>query len=266
MTHSCDLCGSFDRQPLRQDPRIAICDRCGFVYVPERRASGEIARAWDDVWDRNYDPSVPGVQARLWYVARWLDLQGKTVLDIGAGRGTFLTFAKEFGAIRPCGIEASKIESEYARWNTESEVWTGDIDEIQPQMTGSFDVVTILWTLENCGDCMAFLRKAKTFLNPGGKLVVATGSRILVPFHKPLSSYLSPETDADLHCFRFSATTLERALNLAGMTKMAVNPFWQCEWLVMAAVEAPEAVPMKFGADDPDAVRRHFNEWERLFP
>ena len=71
-----------------------------------------------------------------------------------------------------------------------------------------FDIVTLNWTLENTGDCMDVLERARKLLNPDGHICVATGSRILVPFKKPLSTYFS-DNPADLHCFRWSANSLE---------------------------------------------------------
>ena len=54
-----------------------------------------------------------------------------------------------------------------------------------------FDIATVMWTLENCQDCRTMLKDAHSALNDDGHLVIATGSRILVPFKKPLKKYFS---------------------------------------------------------------------------
>ena len=126
-----------------------------------------------------------------------------------------------------------------------------------------FDVVTILWTLENCQDCMRMLRFAGECLEPEGQLLVATGSRILVPFKKLLSTYLS-KNPADTHCFRWSAATLERALVKTGFRIQSANDYMQSDCLAMV-VTVGNAAPVRT-PDAPRAVADFFNRWDREFP
>ena len=84
--------------------------------------------------------------------------------------------------------------------------FTGSIEEYLKDKSfknNFFDVVTIVWTLENCFSCLEMLSAAKKLLKNDGFLVVATGSRILVPFKKPLSLYVGT-IQSDTHSFRFS--------------------------------------------------------------
>jgi hypothetical protein len=53
---------------------------------------------------------------------------------------------------------------------------------------------------------------------------VATGSRILVPFKKPLHTYLSA-IPADANAFRFSANTLRDVLAVSGFEPIHINRF-----------------------------------------
>ena len=268
MKRDCDLCGSSDRTRLPQDLRIAVCMSCGFVYVPERRTSAEIAEAWGAVYGADYNPEWPGVKARLYYVAEWIDrhigLNGKTLLDIGAGQGQFLRLARERGAIVQ-GLEPSYDNMMICVVGVGHGLNTmtlGTVERAGPILP--VDIVTINWTLENCGDCIAMLEYAAEHLTPGGSVVVATGSRILVPFKKPLSSYLNPKLPADLHCFRWSAASLTRALGETGLGVIIMNDFLQRDELVVVA--SPERPREFIVLDDPAAVLRHFAEWARLFP
>ena len=279
MTSDCDLCGSTSRLPLPQDPRIAVCLRCGFVYVPERRTAEEVAQAWDDIYrNEQYSPKWPAVRARLFYVAEWIDqtigFEGKSVLDIGAGDGFFLQQARMRGA-HPVGLDPSSHNARGIR-ALDMTCHEGSIAKVGP--CGQYDIVTILWTLENTTDCLAMLRYARDRLLPGGHVVVATGSRILVPPKKPLSSYLNPNVPADMHCFRFSVASLAKAMLKVGLsvlsqelradillTRPLMNRPQEQEWLVMAGlVRAP--VDDYFPSDSPSAVLQHFADWARMWP
>lgn len=263
--HFCDLCGAGSPTQLPQDPRIAVCSRCGFIYVPERRSPEQIAKSWEQVYaDGLYDPNWPAVKARLFYVAEWIDqtigLAGKSLIDIGAGKGQFLRFAAQKQA-RVFGIEPAATEYDYDI--VKRSIEDGPLNE-------KWDVVTINWTLENTADPMAMLRFARDHVKPDGWVVVATGSRILVPFKKALSKYLNLNIAADLHCSRWSYNSLTGAGVISGMKTETVNPYRECDWLVAAFRPSDtvlETVPgLPYFHDAPQAVLDHFATWEKVAP
>jgi hypothetical protein len=260
--HACDLCQADAPRPLPQDPRISVCGSCGFVYVPERRNSAEIAASWGEIYASGaYDPMWPAVQARLFYVATWIDqnigLAGKSLLDIGAGKGQFMREADRRGA-RSLGIEPALDPLDHCRYG----VLKHAIED--GRLPGDpFDIVTINWTLENCGDCMAMLRFAREHTKPDGWVVVATGSRLMVPFKKPLSKYLNKDIPADLHCFRWSHNSLVGAGAKAGLVAKNVNPFEECDWLV-AAFRPEQPFWSELCQDKPDEILSFFATWERI--
>ncbi len=123
----------------------------------------------------------------------------------------------------------------------------------------TFDVVAILWTLENCQDCRAMLRAASELAGPDGSVVVATGSRILVPFKKPLGMYLS-DKPADAHAFRFSANTLEGALAVSGLEAAYLNRYLDHDVLLAIGRATGGEAPSWHG-DDYLAVWSFFERW-----
>ncbi len=274
MLHNCDLCGSAEHTAIdvakpyigNQDPPV-VCMNCGFVYVRERRSPEEIAKAWDGIWGEGYSSAWPAVKARLTYVAEWLDetigLEGKSVLEIGAGEGSFLDLVRNKGAY-PVGIEPFGGNVEQIR---AKDIFChhGTAESIE---AGKHDIVCLLWTLENTGDCIGVLKRARGFLNHGGIVVVATGSRILVPFKKPMSSYFSTNP-MDTHCFRFSGSTLATAMCRAGLEHTEINRYWESDWMVMTG-ELPDGDSLVecYGdlQDDPRKVLQFFRSWEELFP
>lgn len=272
--HDCDLCGGpkyltldLARKYIGDNEPPVICDGCGFVYVRNRRSPEEIARAWDDIWGEGYTSEWPGVKARLYYVAEWCERQfrwaNKRVLDIGAGQGTFMNFIRFHGAqsvgIEPCHKNVERIT------HAGMMAVEGTADHPRLDKLGPFDVVTILWTLENCGDCIAMLNRASGLLKPDGLMVIATGSRILVPFKKPLSSYFS-KNPADLHCFRWSKNSLRHALRLVNFHVAAWNDLEQSDHMVAIAARGGIPRNLRPSLDDPYQVLAHFKQWDRLFP
>ena len=265
---ACDLCGASDafevphaREYTDGQP-VHICRACGFVYVKRRRSADEIAATWsDEIFGEGYTARIPAVTARLTQVVETLraetGLDGRDVCEIGAGEGEFLELVRARGA-RVFGIEPSEANCAQMR-ERGIDCFAGTIERYEESGAAgsSFDVVAILWTLENCQDCRRMLAGARALLRPGGHVVVATGSRILVPFKKPLWAYFSANP-ADTHAFRFSANTLRKALAVSGLRPTYVNRYLDSDVL---CVIGERAEPGDWEGDDALAVHSFFERW-----
>lgn len=267
----CDLCGSEDAvevphaREFTGDQPVYICTSCGFVHVRRRRSAERIAEAWtDEIFGAGYTAAVPGVAARLAYVAEFIDqtvgLRDRKVAEIGAGEGHFLELARDRYDAEVFGIEPSAANC--ARLTSLGiESFAGTIeqhDRPDSSRNGSFDLVVVLWTLENCQDLHALLQGARRLLTTDGHVVVATGSRILVPFKKPLWTYLSPNP-SDTHAFRFSARTLQGALATSGFETAHLNRFLDSD--VLCAIGRPDGGEVAWQGDDYLAVHSFFERW-----
>jgi len=251
----CDLCGA-DGEPLRVFPDASVCNECGFVYVPVRRSPEEIADDWETIYlSGGYDPQWPGVKARLFYVAEWLDahfdLEGKTLLDIGAGDGTFLDFSAYCDA-DVSGIEPSQQNID--KW-TEGRAYHGPWEAVDPR---HHDFCTINWTLENCGNPVGMLKFAAEHAD---YVSVATGSRILVPFKKQLSKYLGKEKP-DLHAFRWSRQSLAFAMWRAGLQVIEENDWFDRDEMILVGRKIPGERPE---SDNPAEIQEYFRLWKNLW-
>jgi 2-polyprenyl-3-methyl-5-hydroxy-6-metoxy-1,4-benzoquinol methylase len=252
---------------FHQGEPIDICCGCGFVYVRRRRSAQEIAAVWSrDIFGQAYTAAIPAVRARLVYVAEFVNdaigpLQGAAVCEIGAGEGHGVALLREprYGAA-VFGVEPSRRNCERLT-RAGIDCFCGTIEDFVAGGDGRrFDVVTIQWTLENCQDCRAMLEGAYRTLRPDGVLVVATGSRILVPFKKPLHAYFS-HLPADTHAFRFSANTLQALMAVSGFRTTHVNRYLDHDVLCVVARRTDRTEPIAWRGDNYLDVYSFFERW-----
>lgn len=249
------------------DQPIHICRKCGFVYVRMRRSAEEIAQTWSvDLYHNAYTARIPAVKARQLYVADFIDsclsLKGKRLVDIGAGEGQFLEMARDVYGAEVFGIEPSPENCAGMR-KAGIDCFQGTIEEYTGSIKGkSANIVTIMWTLENCCSCRDMLSGASAILGIGDHIVVATGSRILVPFKKPLFGYLG-ENPSDTHCFRFSANTLKGMLAISGFETVQINRYLDTDYLCVVARKVPPEHTVEWTGDHYLEVYDFFERWHR---
>lgn len=271
----CDLCGSADVTPieasrayLSNNEVVHVCKSCGFVHVRRRRSIDRIAEAWSkEIFQKGYTARIPAVVARQTYVAEFIDttisLKGKSVCDIGGGEGQFLDIIRkdQYGA----DVFAIEPAEQNCQLMTDAKIdnFCGTIEDYIATGSGrKFDLVTIMWTLENTQDCRGMIKAAHDLLKDGGHLLIATGSRILVPFKKPLYLYLS-KNPADTHCFRVSANTLQGLMAVSGFKMEAVNKFIDTDYLTMIGQKVDSSEEIKWQGDDWKEVDDFFNRWDK---
>lgn len=147
------------------------------------------------------------------------------------------------------------------------EAFTGTAQAVAdlPEVSGAADVITMTWNLENSNDCNQVIDSCRALLKPGGALVVATGSHLLVPFKKPLNDYFSPNKNPDTHSFRWSRRSLGNLPGKHGFDIQYENHWHDSDWMVSIARNSG-ATPTdwsigKADCDDPDDVLLFFAKW-----
>ncbi|UCC96068.1 MAG: class I SAM-dependent methyltransferase, partial [Candidatus Omnitrophota bacterium] len=235
--YPCDICGSRDAievphvRTYTGGQAIHICIRCGFIYVKKRRPYDIVAGVWSkQLFGKAYTSRSPLMLARHTYIAEFIDqrlsLKNKKVCDVGAGEGQFLRIVKkEYGA-PVFGVEPSRTNCKILK-NSGIRCFQGTLQEcVQNKRVKDYqaDILTLMWTLENATAPRPILMEARKIIKKNGYIVVATGSRILVPFSKPLNLYLS-RNPADTHPARFSANTLNLLLATCGFKVKHINPY-----------------------------------------
>lgn len=279
--HSCDVCGQdapLDIPTLEHYGllgQIVVCSACGFVYVPMRRTAQQIADSWThDIFGAGYSSEVPYVKARLYWVAQEIssavDLRNKTVVDVGAGEGALLrNLLQVESTTRLIGIDPSERHAESLRQNG-FEAFCGTAQEAAEAgaFSGDADLVTLTWTLENSNDCREVLSSCRALLHPGGHIAIATGSRLLVPFKKPLADYLTTQRPADTHAFRFSRRSLGNLLQTEGFEVEWENQWADSDWMLLIARKTSDSPSGQFdikpeARDSSSSIIEFFSEWHR---
>lgn len=271
-------CGTNDPLPIpalagRSTGDIAVCSGCGTVYVPVRRAAGIIAQEWGKLFGDHYKPALPAIKARQLAVAESIEqfvrpIKGSHVIDVGAGRGEFAhLLRRQYGAhvtaVEPSGKNVAHMVAEG------TDAMTGNAEMAQHLLGGFADFVTALWTLENAGDAKAFVLACRAMMKPSGVLVIASGSRIMVPFKKPLASYITPGIPADMNPWRLSRATTEVLLEACGLRIVWENRWWDSDSMIVAAqirepvsLDEPAPPPERSPrGDDPREVIAWFGRW-----
>ena len=257
----CDLCGSNDAAEIgiardyTNDQPLHVCKDCGLVYVRHRRSEKEIARDWDSrPGDELYSASLAATEARHSFVARFAQRYfGKKVCDIGAADGRFLKLLNHLYGIKGVGVTPCREESESMK-----EDGIACFEGTATEYTGTgFDSATLLWTLENTSSCKATLQAARNIAK-NGHVIVATGSRLHVPFKKPLGDYLG-KSPLDLHSWRFSHRTLDALMRANAIEPVLVNRYRDSDYLVMVGKPVDEPLPWR--GDDYRQVLKFFRKW-----
>ena len=257
----------------KKDNPLCVCKNTGLVRAKNIRSSKEIATAWsDEVYgstfdEKNYTALIPAVKARQTYVADFthinLNLKDKNICDIGAGEGQFFEIVSEKKYMANCfGIEPSKNNCDQLS-NKSFDCFNGTAEEYAQSDNFSkkkVDIITIMWTLVNVASCIDIVKAAYQMLKPGGHIVVAEGSRILVPFKKPLNYYLSP-LSTDLHPYHYSANSMSNLLKVAGFKITHINRYIDSDYLCLIAKKIDNFDNNNFKIDNYEDVLSFFERW-----
>jgi hypothetical protein len=261
---------------------VHTCKSCGFVFAQKRRSDDAIRQDWAQSMFRadgdfdveqtqsegytGYTAKIPAVVARLTYALENFDSEigfaNKTVCDIGAGEGDFLAWVRDRKSPRSVfGVEPSEANGKLLQ-RERIPHFVGGVEEYAAAGGGGkFDVVTLSWTLENTQSARRVLEIIAGLLPVGGFLQVTTGSRILVPFKKPLHYYFNPRNPVDLHSFHFSHNSLCGLMAATGFVPIRSNRFMDTDYLSVIGQKHDGTSKPTWPRDDYRAVIGFFERW-----
>ena len=272
--NSVDL--DFLEKYLPANDKLFVNPITGFVTSLRKMSVEDVAAYWSDVIfpDKSiesYSANFPFAKARLTYVthtvADFLKLDTKSKnrwCDFATGEGVLLKLISTFYPnIEVTGTEHSmelvkqlNNKGFGVKKLTLGEFCSYDSDE-------EFDISTLTWTLANAIDPVSCVKDIVLRTRMGGYVCIAESSRILVPFRKSLSDYLSLTNPADLHPSHLSANTLRCLMQLAGLEIVYTNRYFDSDVLLVIGkkVDYP-VVPNYF--DDQKSVVSFMKKWAEV--
>ena len=121
---------------------------------------------------------TPGLERRLEWVRRHVDLEDKRILDIGCGVGAFVRRLGEFSS----DTVGTDIDRDSVRRGGEAlSNLALALGEHMPFKNGTFDVILLHEVLEHVDNDVETLREARRLLAPSGRIVIFCPNR-LYPF------------------------------------------------------------------------------------
>ena len=236
MSH-CPLCSSVDIAFLTNQVRfektanIMRCNSCTLVYLDQTSVSFPkdfYEHEYHQTYLTHVDPDILDPQKyydKMQKVsAPWIErvktmLQGhEKVLDVGCSTGQLIT-GIQGSAQAVYGHELSRKEVEFCK-----NVLKIDVDSIPLEHRfekESMDMITLIFVFEHIGDPIPFLEELKSYLKPGGKLVIVVPNIMdalvsLYDIEEFRKFYYCIE-----HLFYYSPETLTKTLEKAGFAAKA---------------------------------------------
>src|SRR5579864_3674862 len=172
---ACDVCGAADFEPVAPEAGIVQCRRCGYRFVNPRPSQAEIVEAYSD--PHFYDAWIEDDAGRVRMWSKRLDLvrrvaTGPTMLDVGAGIGTFLALARDQAGWSVAGTEVSSAAVAIARSRYGLDLMRGQAESLSLPAS-AFTTITLWHVLEHVPSPSRLLEVCRAALAPGGRLFIA---------------------------------------------------------------------------------------------
>jgi SAM-dependent methyltransferase len=241
----------------RGNLRIALCTACGFIT----NTAFELART---TYDRTYEetqtfsPTFTAFQDQL--IRRLLekyDLWGKTVVEIGCGKGTFLARMAELGDVRGFGIDPTAVPERLTGKAAKNVQFINEFYGPQHARLEA-DLVICRHTLEHIPNVGEFLRKLHDVIAPQD-----------VPVFFELPETLRVLRDAaywDIyfeHCSYFTPGSLTRAFEYAGFDVYDVRIGFDNQYLMLEAQPSGAGTHYSAHLDQAADIAREVRAFQR---
>lgn len=240
---NCNLCGAAESSPVvvqhwfAEDFVVVRCDGCGMIRTNPRPSSEWKARFYDPECNdlaktvgRDFifapDPDrLPSYRRLLRFITDRVHPGGR-LIDIGAASGIFTKMASDAG-FDAVACDYSQDALAYAEEHYKIATLQSTAEHIDAD-DESFDIVTILHTVEHLSDPQRTLKELYRILKPGGMIFLETPNyllhylmqtkfRFLLPLYKWLTKceHGLPWVPFD-HYYHWTPRHLCRALRQAG--------------------------------------------------
>lgn len=158
---SCTACSFVFASPLPNDTDLAVYNSSYFLNAHGGQSTHPIAIA--------FHSGINKIRAN--YIAKILNetsYQPSKILEIGPGLGFMIEFFKD----KFPELEYSIIESDIENLEKLKKKITNSYSEIDKARDENFDLIILSHVLEHMNDPLAFLKKVKSKLKPGGYIFI----------------------------------------------------------------------------------------------
>lgn len=242
----------------RADLRIALCEACGFVtntaFSPDKLR-------YDAAYEESqvYSPTFAAFQDRLigTLIERY-DLRGRTIVEIGCGKGDFLARLCELGKNWGIGIDPTSVPE---RLTGEAADRVRFVNEFYGERHGAIpaDFVCCRHALEHIPDVGDFVRLVRATVVERRTPVFFEIPDVLRVLHEAAYWDLYYE-----HCSYFTPGTLARLFEVSGFEVRDLRLDYDGQYVLLDAAAAEDPVPgLSTRWDQPDGVRRAVLGFER---
>ncbi len=245
--HSCLLMS--DRQEAIDFPTgnmvLTACRACGFVF----NAAFDLAlNQYSESYEETQAFSAHFVEFEEALAKRWIDaydINNKTVLEIGCGKGTFLATMCRLGSNRGIGIDPAVAPDRLAPEENAQIEWLAELYADHHSAIDA-DVIVCRHTLEHISPVKEFLDTIRATL----------GDRHDVPvlFELPDFARVAEELAFwDIyyeHCSYFTIGSLARLFRRCGFDIMALDTVYDGQYLLIEAKPAPVPTEASFAEED----------------
>ena len=259
---------------------IAVSKKTGLVFYNEFKRIVSEKRGWGKKFYSNkmnpkknlYCEDFPEVNARHYYVLdflnKFINLKNKRIIDFAFGQGGLLLKARKyFGIKNLLGVEYSKenillIKKRFKenKFNI-PKLYNSNIEEFVLKKKADIGVLT--WTLCNCAEPLKIIKSISENIKTNGYLIVAEGSRILVPFKKPIHTYLNPHIKvSSTHPWHFSFNSLNNIFKVFGFELIKKNRYLDENNLVLIFKNSKK-FNQKMRYDSYSSVVNFFKRWDK---
>ena len=221
---------------------LALCSGCGFIFNATWDAQRTV---YSDQYEETQGFS-PTFNAFNRAIAEELvssyDIRGKTVLEIGCGKGEFLNVICELGGNRGIGYDPSFVP---ARQRSEQDVrfvrefFTEETNEVAP------DLLCCKMTLEHIGQTHRFLASVRSVANRKDSVIF---------FQVPdVGRILREGAFWDVyyeHCSYFSATSLKHLFTGTGFAVLRIWTGYDGQYLMIVTSPAEHGSDLTSGDED----------------
>tara|TARA_Y100001970_G_C14154171_1_gene814547 strand:- start:668 stop:1573 length:906 start_codon:yes stop_codon:yes gene_type:complete len=266
---ACDICGSKQAIEIKNIKKytngvpIHICNGCSLVAYRKRATPEEMAKFWEEIgFKDSYKPEAnPEVRSRHFFgtefIKKYIGYESKLILDIGAGEGQFLEIIKNEGG-NVFGIESSGHNCELLK-KRGIPYFHGTVEAFDEKEFA--DVATIVFTLQNSQSATKMIMSARDLLKNEGHIMIEMGSRIMVPFKKPMGTYFSTHSQ-NYQPYHFSISTIQRLLAKCGFVIKQTNNYWDDNLMCVIAKKVNLEEEINLITEKPEDVFAWFERWD----